>query len=166
MPVKLSPQVLLKNSKQEAELAVRTDFDEEKKEPSSPAELHIQNYRVNDAETAQPPLSPDQINFGVNEGVAIPQSSDQDFEDLEEIEEGEESIPNINKRGSKQPSLVGRQNMQMEGGEYEEYPRIIYLRPKMPKPRLIPVYKNATDADTDMVDRGSDQQVAVSTNHI
>ena len=41
MQLKLSPQVLLKNSKQEAELAVRTDFDEEKKEPSSPAELHI-----------------------------------------------------------------------------------------------------------------------------
>ena len=31
MQLKLSPQVLLKNSKQEAELAVRTDFDEEKK---------------------------------------------------------------------------------------------------------------------------------------
>ena len=60
---------------------------------------------------------------------------------------------------------MGRQNM-MEGGEYEEYPRIIYLRPKMPKPRLIPVYKNATDADTEMVDRGSDQQAAVSTNPI
>ena len=53
----------------------------------------------------------------------------------------------------------------MEGGEYEEYPRIIYLRPKMPKPRLIPVYKNATDADTEMVDRGSDQLAAVSKNH-
>ena len=124
--------MLLKNSKQEAELAVRADFGEEQKEPSSPAALHIQNYRVNDAETAQPPLSPDQINFGVNEvrdfGGALPQSSDQDFEDLEEIEEGEESIPNINKKSSKHPSLVGRQNMQMEGGEYEEYPRVIYLR--------------------------------------
>ena len=139
----------LKNSKQEAELAVRADFGEEQKEPSSPAALHIQNYRVNDAETAQPPLSPDQINFGVNEGVVLPQTSDQDFEDLEEIEEGEESIPNIHKKSSKHPSLVGRQNMQMEGGEYEEYPRVIYLRPKLPKPRTISVYKNTTDADKD-----------------
>ena len=31
----------LKNSKQEAELAVRADFGEEQKEPSSPAALHI-----------------------------------------------------------------------------------------------------------------------------
>ena len=92
---------MLKNSKQEAELAVREDFGEEQKEPQSPAELNIQNYRVNDAETAQPPLSPDQINFGINEAGALPQTSDQDFEDLEEIEEGEESIPNIHKRGSK-----------------------------------------------------------------
>ena len=93
-------------------------------------------------------------------------TSDQDFEDLEEIEEGEESIPNINKRGSKQPSLVGRQNMQMEGGEYEEYPRVIYLRPRLPKPRKIPVFKSQTNADKLKMDGGSDHQEAVSTNPI
>ena len=148
--------MLPKKDNQEAELAIREDFgEEEQKEATSPTALHIQNYRVNDAETAHPPLSPEQINFGVNEGGAIPQQSDHDFDDLEEIEEGEESIPNIHKKGGKQPSLVGRQNNQMEGGEYEEYPRIIYLRPKLPKPRQITVYKSSTDADM--------QKTAVST---
>ena len=54
--------------------------------------------------------------------------------------------------------------MQMEGGEYEEYPRVIYLRPNLPKPRQISVYKNSTDADKDKMDQDSDQQAAVSIN--
>ena len=56
--------------------------------------------------------------------------------------------------------------MQMEGGEYEEYPRVIYLNPTLPKPRVISVHKRRTttdNADKEKMDSGSDdQQAAVS----